>query len=54
MIGTLGVLLGAKQRGLLSSIRPWIDALAEHEFRMSSELYERVLRDAGESSEGTS
>ncbi len=51
VIGTLGLLIGSKRRGLLKTIRPWIDALVKHDFRVSSELYEIVLRDAGEWSE---
>ena len=46
--GTLGVLLAAKQRGLLTEIKPWLEALIRHEFRISEALLEQVLRSAGE------
>ncbi len=40
--GTLGVLLGAKQAGLLPAVRPAIDAL----IRAGAQLHESVVRDA--------
>jgi len=51
-IGTLGVLLLAKQRGLISRIKPLLDALKEAGFYMSDVLYTEVLHSAGEA-EGT-
>jgi hypothetical protein len=48
VIGTLGLLLAAKRRGLLTVIRPSVDALVRQGFHIASELYERVLSDAGE------
>lgn len=48
VIGTLGLLLGAKQRQLLDQIKPLLDRLAQHDFRLSTALYERILLDAGE------
>lgn len=48
IIGTLGVLLAAKRRGILPSIRPHLDALIHDGFRIAPALYERVLADAGE------
>jgi hypothetical protein len=51
VIGTLGVLMAAKRHGMVTSVRPLIDALAGHGFRMSPDLYEMVLRDAGEGSD---
>lgn len=48
VIGTLGVLLVAKQRGLISSVRSCVDALAIHHFHVSSSLVNQVLADAGE------
>ncbi len=54
IIGTLGLLLAAKRKGLLEAIRPCLDQLLEHEFRVSTDLYDHVLRDAGEAPEATS
>ena len=48
VIGTLGLLLAAKRRGLLSLVRPSLDALMSHGFRVAPTLYARVLGDAGE------
>lgn len=48
VIGTLGILLAAKRRGLLPAIRPCLDALMSFNFRIASDLYDRVLNDAGE------
>ena len=48
VIGTLGVLLASKRRGFLLAVRPCIDALVNHGFRVAPDLYERVLSDAGE------
>ena len=46
--GTLGVLLMAKEAGLIPAVRPLLDSLSETPFRMSENLYRRVLRMAGE------
>jgi predicted nucleic acid-binding protein len=46
-IGTLGILLLAKSRGLLPSIKPSLDLLKNSSIRISSDLYERVLKAAG-------
>lgn len=48
VIGTIGILLAAKRRNLLSAVRPSLDALLHHEFRISQRLYEQVLVDANE------
>ncbi|MDX2243503.1 MAG: DUF3368 domain-containing protein [Leptolyngbyaceae cyanobacterium bins.302] len=49
IIGVLGVLLEAKQQGLIGTVKPLMDRLInELEFRVSNQLYETVLRSAGE------
>ena len=48
--GTVGLLLKAKREGLVPAIRPLMDALAEHQFRIANSLYAEALRLAGESS----
>ena len=53
IIGTLGLLLAAKRKGLLAAVKPCLDQLLSYEFRVSTELYNRVLRDAGEALETT-
>jgi len=47
-IGTLGVILMAKERGLISAIKPLLDKLRRTPFRMTEELYQKVLHIAGE------
>jgi uncharacterized protein len=48
VIGTIGVLLLAKQRGLLPAIRPSLDALRGVNFFLAERLYLRLLVLAGE------
>jgi len=48
VIGTVGLLLAAKERGLLTRIRPELDGLLEARFFMDTELYERAISQAGE------
>lgn len=46
--GTAGVLLIAKQRGLIPAVRPLIEALMNADFRLSAEVVATVLEDADE------
>ncbi len=49
MTGVLGCLLLAQQRRLIPAIKPTLDALlAETGYRISPQLYDHVLRAAGE------
>jgi len=48
VIGTVGVLLAAKRRGLVSAVRPYLARLGSPGFFMRRELLERVVRLAGE------
>ena len=48
-IGSIGLLIEAKRHGHIPAIRPYLDALRERAgFRVSEQLYRRVLRDEGE------
>ena len=49
--GTLGILILAKERGLLGSIRPALDRLQALQFRLSAETRQIVLDLAGEGEE---
>jgi len=49
VIGTLGILLACKRRTFLSAVRPHLDTLLNFGFRISPDLYDLVLIDAGES-----
>ncbi len=53
IIGTLGLLLAAKRRGLLPTVRPCLDDLQDASFYLTPDLYERVLAEAGETSSQT-
>jgi predicted nucleic acid-binding protein len=46
--GTLGILLRAKQSGLLPAVKPLVDDVIAQGFRLSPELYRDVLGLAGE------
>lgn len=46
--GTAGILLVAKRRALLPRIRPALDALLRTSFFLSPQLYDELLRAAGE------
>jgi len=48
IIGTLGILLAAKQRGAIVSLREEIDALLALGFRVNPQLVTAVLQSAGE------
>jgi hypothetical protein len=49
LTGLLGILLEAKGKGLIQSVKPLMDRLInEVEFRVSSQLYSTILQSAGE------
>jgi hypothetical protein len=48
VVGTLGVLLQAKERGLLPAIRPDFEALAGVRFHFSAKVADTILARAGE------
>lgn len=48
VIGTLGVLLGAKRVGLIGRIRPELDNLLKNSFFVSPQLYDELLQASGE------
>ena len=48
VIGTAGIILAARQRGLIPSARAVFDRLLQTDFRLSADLIAAVLRDAGE------
>ena len=48
VIGTLGVLLAAKRKGLISAVRPQVEALLANNFRISPQLVARALAAVGE------
>ena len=48
VIGTVGLLLAAKNRGFLEKIKPELDRLLEVRFFMDQELYDRAIGQAEE------
>lgn len=48
VVGTLGILLRAKQASLIPTVHPLVDAVIGQGFHLSPELYQDVLRLAGE------
>lgn len=48
VVGLLGLLVMAKQRGLLSAVRPLLDAMRSSGFFVSDELYTIILRQVTE------
>jgi predicted nucleic acid-binding protein len=48
MIGTLGILLAAKKQALIREVKPVLERLVSHKFRLSHEVAAQVLEQAGE------
>lgn len=48
IIGTLGVLLRAKQEGYINAVKPFIELMKQTDFRASDDLYQAVLHKADE------
>jgi hypothetical protein len=48
VIGTVGLLMAAKERGFLAKVRPELDRLRAVRFFMDQELYDRVIAQVGE------
>jgi len=48
IIGTMGVLLWAKQKGGLATVKPTLDILMQTDFRVSDAFYHQLLDRAGE------
>ena len=48
MIGSAGVLLAAKERGLIAAVRTMLEALAGNGYHFSDALVRAILMQAGE------
>lgn len=48
IVGTIGILVRAKRQGVLSSLRPQLEALKNAGFRLTAELEQEALRLANE------
>jgi uncharacterized protein len=48
VVGTLGLLLQAKEAGFITTIRPELDKLLETSFFLGEQLYDQLLHMAGE------
>ena len=47
-IGTVGIFLSAKQRGLITQVKPLLEILIHNGFRISDIFYRQILERAGE------
>ncbi|MFS0558344.1 DUF3368 domain-containing protein [Brevibacillus sp. 179-C9.3 HS] len=47
-IGTVGLLLFAKRKEKIAKVKPYLDRLLSHNFRISASLYKQTLIQAGE------
>jgi predicted nucleic acid-binding protein len=48
VVGTVGLLILARQRNLLAAIKPSLDTLMKSDFRISKDLYRLALQASGE------
>ncbi|GAA3974041.1 DUF3368 domain-containing protein [Mucilaginibacter dorajii] len=48
IMGTLGMLLKAKQQNVIPLVKPYIDLIQETDFRLSQAIISYVLEQAGE------
>jgi len=48
VIGTIGVLLDAKEKGVIKELKPLLDELIEKRIRIRRELYDHALELANE------
>lgn len=46
--GTFGLILRAKQAGIISTIRPILNKIRKTDFRFSEILFDTILKEAGE------
>lgn len=51
VIGTIGVLLDAKEKGIIKELKPLLDKLMKNKIRISKELYDHALELAYEKRE---
>jgi len=51
-VGTIGILIHAKRRGLLDAVKPSLNAIRGAGLRMDANLYDHALRICGEEFEG--
>jgi uncharacterized protein len=47
-LGSLGILREAKLQGIIPAVKPHLDALRAHQFRLSDTLYQTFLQQLGE------
>jgi len=53
VVGLIGILVRAKRLNFIVHIKPLLDGLIKHNFRISSTLYESVLKKVGEWENGS-
>ena len=50
-VGSIGVLIQAKKRGIIEAVKPDLDAIRQAGLRMNDHLYAQAMRLAGEEPE---
>ena len=48
VVGSLGILREAKLQGIIPAVKPHLDVLRQHQFRLSNLLYQRFLEEMQE------
>jgi predicted nucleic acid-binding protein len=48
VIGSVGLLLRAKEKGIIPAVRPLMEAMQSEEFRISHRVFTTILSAAGE------
>lgn len=48
VLGSIGVLIWGKRKGMIEEVKPLLKEMAESNFRISDELFSRVLKEVGE------
>ncbi len=46
--GTFGIIIKAKQRGIIHSVKPFLDKVKHTNFRISEDVVREILKEAGE------
>lgn len=47
-LGILGILIHAKSKGIIDTVRPYMDKLIQNNYRVSNALYDQVLKKVNE------
>ena len=48
LIGTVGLLVFAKEKGLIKKVKPVLDSMMAQGIRYGNEFYQKILKEIGE------